>query len=142
MKQLTPEQKHSILLEYSPRSPTHSFSALAARHGLGNAKSTVKSWYDRWDGTIESLQHKKGAGRPCALSAAQVARYILRPIRRANQQHRVIHYPQLLPPLNSILRRKIALRTLRKYGKQQAGIKKKRSTLRTPYECQFTTTPH
>ena len=64
MKQFSASTKHSILLEYTPHSPTHSFSELAARHGVAGGRSTIQTWHSRWDDTIASLQHKKGAGRP------------------------------------------------------------------------------
>src|SRR6185312_12901126 len=51
MPHLSAEAKHHILLEYSPRSPTHSLSALAARHSIAGGERTVRNWLQRWDGT-------------------------------------------------------------------------------------------
>ena len=95
MKQFTPEQKHSILLEYTPYSRHHSFSSLAVRHSVPGGKQTVHNWYQRWDGTIESLQRKPVSGRPRILTPAEVTRHVRLPIQRANRSFTRIHYPQI-----------------------------------------------
>lgn len=134
MKQLSAEAKHHILLQYSPRSPTHSFAALAARAGGGLDESTVRKWHARWNGTAQSLQRKAVTGRPRVLSAAQVTRHVLPSIRAANRKGVALHYTTLLPAVQRATGRRPALRTLRRYG-QQVGVKQKRSKKRTQGEC-------
>ena len=72
MKHFTPEQKHEILIEYQPYSRTHSFASLALRHGVHGGGRTVQNWYQRWDGTVGSLQQREGAGRPNILTPTEV----------------------------------------------------------------------
>jgi len=97
MKQFTPEQKHEILIEYSPRSTTHNFAALAHRHAVAGGGRTIRNWFARWDGSVASLQHAKGAGRPRSLTAEEVQRHIIAPIRRKNRTHQPILYSELQP---------------------------------------------
>lgn len=139
MKQFTAEQKHEILIEYQPCSPTHSFSALAARHAVPGGKMTINNWYHRWDGTIESLKHKKGGGRPSILTRAQVMRHIAPRIRSSNRHHVPIVYPRLLPAINAATSNSMSLRTLERYGKKILNAKPKHGQRRTADECEYTT---
>jgi transposase len=136
MKQLTAEQKHSILLEYSPRSTTHSFATLAARHGVTGGRRTVENWHQRWDGTPQSLQHRKGAGRPRMLTSREVEQHVRAPILRANRAHKPVHYSALLPPLQQKTGKQLTLRTLQRYGKKEVGARQKRGKKRTTEESE------
>lgn len=133
MKQLSPEAKHHILLQYRARSPTHSFVALAARAGGGLDASTVRKWHQQWDGTVQSLQRKPVPGRPRALSAAQVTRHVLPRIRAANRRGEALHYPTLHTSVQQATGKQLSLQTLRRYG-AAVGVKQKRSKKRTKDE--------
>jgi hypothetical protein len=134
MAQLSSQTKHHILLEYRPHSPTHSFSALAATHGVAGGKRTIMRWHKQWNGTAQSLEHRKGAGRPRVLSRVQVTRHVRTPILAANRSHRPIHYTSLLPKAQQKTHKQISIRTLRRYGQQQLHVKQKHTTKRTADE--------
>jgi hypothetical protein len=136
MKQFPPEQKHSILLEYSPHSRTHSFAALAVRHGVAGGEQTIRRWHQQWDGTAASLQRKEGGGRPRALDRREVQQHIHTPILRANRAHKAIHYPTLLPPLHQKMGKEVSLRTVQRYGKEELRVKQKRGKKRTAEESE------
>jgi hypothetical protein len=136
MKQFTPEQKHEILLEYQPRSTTHSFPALAARHGVKGGADVVRRWHQQWNGSAASLQHKKGAGRPRILTPAEVQHHIATPIRRKNRAHQPVHYNQLQPTVEQNTGKSVSVQTIRRYGKEEIGAKQKQGKKRTANECQ------
>jgi hypothetical protein len=138
MPHLDSNTKHHILLEYSANDRTRSFSALAARHGVRGGRATVHGWYRRWDGTAASLEEKSRPGRPRLLSTAQVRRHLQPRVRAANRQHRAIHYPDLLPALINQTHTSLSLRTLRRYGRQELGIKQRRCKKRTLDESKCT----
>ncbi len=140
MKQFAPEHKHSILLEYTPRSTTHSFAALAARHGVAGGERVVRRWHQQWDGTARSLQHKAGAGRPRALNRREVQQHVRTPILRANRAHKAVHYSQLLPQVQQKTGKDLSARTLRRYGKEELGAKQRRGKKRTAEESECTHT--
>jgi transposase len=145
MKQFTPEQKHEILLEYSPRSATHSLAALALRHAVKGGRRTIENWLARWDGTAASLQHAKGAGRPRSLTPAEVQRHITAPIRRKNRAHQPARYTELQPALEQRTGKQVSLQTIRRYGKEEAGGRLKHGKKRTAEErasVQRTDEPH
>jgi transposase len=140
MSHLSAEVKHHILLEYSPRSPTHSFSALAARHAIPGGRQTVQQWHARWDGTARSLERRVGSGRERTLSSRQVQQHVRAPILRANRAHRVVHYTQLLPSVRQKSGTEVSLRTLQRYGREELGAKQKHTKKRTAEESECTHT--
>ena len=99
MSELTPALKHHILQQYLPHSHENSFSALAARYNVKGGRRTVQRWLARWDGTPSSLEHKRGAGRPRLLSAAEVNENIHGPIPERNRSHHAVHYTDLVDPV-------------------------------------------
>ena len=135
MKHLTPDQKQEILREYSPRSTTHSFAALAHRHAVAGGGRTIQNWFARWDGTAASLQHAKGAGRPRSLTAEEVQRHIITPIRRKNRAHQPVHYSELQPAVEEQMGKQVSSRTIRRYGKEEGGGRVTRGKKRTAEEC-------
>lgn len=137
MKQFTPEQKHEILLEYQPFSSTHSFSALALRHNVSGGMSTVKKWFDQWNGTIISLQRKKGGGRPRILTPTQVKRHIQPRIRSKNRSHTPVTNVSLLPQVQSATHKHMSIRTLQRYTKKDLHTTVVHGKKRTSEECKF-----
>lgn len=138
MKQLTAKHKHSILMEYCPYTPSNSFTALAARTGGGLTQSTIQRWYQRWDGTPASLERKPVSGRPRVLSRAQAARHIRPRIRSANRNARAIHYTDILAPVRAATDKKVSLRTLQRYGKEELHVTQKQTKKRTAAERKCT----
>ena len=138
MSHLSAEVKHAILLEYTPRSATHSFAALAARHAVEGGADVVRHWHDRWDGTLQSLEEKQRAGRPRALSSEQVEEYIRAPIAAANAVHRAVHYPTVAAEAREATGVEVSLRTVQRYGKEELGAKKGKGKKRTADEREYT----
>lgn len=140
MQHFSAEAKHHILLEYAPSDTTHTFAALANRHAIAGGKRTVQRWHQRWDGTPASLQRKPGTGRARALSAAQVRRHIAGPIRNSNRAARAVRYTELLPQVQAATGAQLSLRTLQRYGKEEAGGRSTRGKKRTAAESEHTHT--
>lgn len=136
MKQFDALQKHEILLEYVPRSATHSFSALAVRHSVAGGGEVIRRWHQRWDGTASSLYHRKGAGRPRILTHAQVKRHIAPRIRSKNRSHIPVVYPQLLPLVTAATEKSMSLRTMERYGKVDLLAQPIHGKKRTAEECE------
>lgn len=92
---------------------------------------------EQWNGTITSLQHKKGAGRPRLLSSTQVNNYIRMPIKNKGRVHLDLHYTQLLPVVRQKSGTQVSLRTLQYYGQRDVKGKEKHTIKRTSIECQL-----
>jgi transposase len=138
MKQLTAEAKHEILREYRSDSPAHSFAALARRHAVAGGRDVLRRWYARWNGTAASLQRGPQPGRPHSLTAAEVQHHITTPIRRKNRAHAPVHYTDLVTSVREGTGKKVSLRTVQRYGKEEAKGKMKHGKKRTADERQCT----
>ena len=146
MPHLTPSAKHHILLEYSPRSATRSFAALARRHAVKGGARTVQRWHQRWDRTARSLEHKSGTGRPRVLSSAQVSRHVRAPILAANRAHRAVHYTDLLESVKERQAKRSASRlcaaTARRSAQPSRDTAKREQQTRVSTHAHETTSEH
>ena len=61
---------------------------------------TVKRWFDRYDGTIASLQQRPRSGRPPILNQRQVGQLIVDTVRSHNRLAHVVHYPEIARCIN------------------------------------------
>lgn len=138
MKQFSPDAKHHILLEYSPRTRGRSFASLAAKHAVAGGWRVVHRWHQQWDGTPQSLKHKSVPGRPRALSRAEVNKHVRGPILRANRAHTAISYTELLPQVRQTTGKEVTIQTLRRYGKKELKARDKCTNKRTADESKST----
>ena len=137
MSELTPALKHHILMQYLPHSHENSFSALAARYNVKGGRRTIQRWLARWDGTPSSLEHKRGAGRPRLLSAAEVNENIRAPILERNRSHQAMHYTDLVDPIRERTGKNVALRTIQRYGEKILRARDKTTRTCTENECTY-----
>jgi hypothetical protein len=140
MKQFTPQQKHSILTHYRARSAGQNADDIAALHRVKGGRRVINQWLRRWDGTARSLERRAVSGRPRALSKVQVTRHVAAPIRNSNRAARAVRYPQLLPQVRAATGTEVSLRTLQRYGKEEAGGRKTSGKKRTADERACTCT--
>lgn len=84
---------------------------------------------------MASLDRRAGAGRKVKLNSKQINQYITNPIRRANQMHVAIHYPELMKSIHEKVRADVSVQTIRRYGKEKAGIKGVSTIKKTKEEC-------
>ena len=134
MKQPTPEQKHSVLTHCAARRDGETVEHILALHDVCASTRAVRKWRQQWNGTIASLQRQPTSGRPRVLSKAQVTRHITAPIRNANRAARAVRYTKLLPQVQAATQTDVSLRTLRRYGKEEARGHKTRGKKRTAEE--------
>jgi transposase len=113
---------------------------IAALHGAHVSRQTIWNWQRRWRGTARSLEHKAVSGRPRVLSSRQVQQHVRAPILRANRAHRSVRYTKLLPQVQRATGTQMSLRTLRRYGKEEARGHKTRGVKRTAEESECTRT--
>jgi transposase-like protein len=130
----TPQFKHNILMEYVAGSRTHGFAALARRYGIPGGASTLSKWYSHWDSTPHSLERREGSGSRTLLTPEQVQRYIVRPIRRKNQEHVAISYPELKENIEEKIGHSISVRSIRRHGREEGGIRYGTTQPRTEQE--------
>lgn len=137
MPQLTPKQKHDILTIYSQNKHIHSFESLAHQYNIKGGKILLSRWYHQWNGTPQSLERKRGSGRPTILTSAEVRDTIQLPIRNKNRASVPVHYPDLLPSITEKTGKKISLTTIKRIGHDQLGARQKRTNKRTAIESKY-----
>lgn len=130
----SPDFKHFILSQYQPNSRSHGFNALSRFPGVGVSATTIENWYSSWDGTPQSLERKAGSGRPRVLTRAETAHQILSRVRAANRRHEAVHYTSIKPSIEAATGKSISLRTIQRYGREDAGIRDHRTKKRTVAE--------
>jgi hypothetical protein len=140
MPHLDANTKHHILLEYSPHARDKSFAALALRHHVAGGARTVQRWHSRWDGTPQPLEERERSGRPRVLSKTEVTRHMTAPIRNSNRAARPVRYPKLLQQVQAATDKQLSLRTLQRYGHEEAGGRQTRGKKRTAQESKSTQT--
>ena len=140
MTHLTPQHKHSILLEYQQRSRHHSFAALARRHGIAGGKQVLIKWHAAWDGTAASLEEQPHPGRPRILNAQEVQRYVAPGIRAKNRNAQRVHYTDIQPVVSKRTGKHVSLRTIERYGKEELHGRSTRGKKRTADESESTHT--
>ena len=138
MKQPTPEQKHGILTHYAARREGETLKQILALHDVAASRQSVAAWQRQWNGTIASLQRKPVSGRPRILTHAEVRRHVTAPIRNANRAAHAVRYTKLLPQVQAATLTDVSVRTLRRYGKEEAGAHMTRGKKRTAEESECT----
>lgn len=138
MPHLTPQQKHDILMLYSPRNRGHSFEALAQQYNIKGGKKVLENWYHQWTGKPKSLERKVGSGRHKLLTSKQVKDLIQIPIRNKNRSCVPVHYPEIRSSVIEKTGENISLSTIQKIGKNILGAKQKRTNKRTAVESKHT----
>ena len=134
MTKFTPRFKQEVLRQYVAGDHGHSFDALARRFHIPGGRRAVSSWHRQWNGTPLSLERKPGSGRRALLTPTQVARLIVKPIRRCNRNHVAVEYPQLLESVEQELGHPVSLRTLQRYGREEGKVHCESTIPRTPEE--------
>ena len=62
------DKKQEILQEYQPGVRGKGFKALAKQYEIKSGHKTIRNWYQKWDGTKESLEKESGGDRRSILS--------------------------------------------------------------------------
>lgn len=135
MGKYSPLFKHNILTQYIPHQRKNGFDSLAHRFNINSGGKTIKRWYDRWNGTVASLERSVGSGRTTIMKSNDMKKYITTPIRRKNKKNEAVHYSTLQSAIRSKYSNSISSRSIRRYGKERLGIRKKKTKKCTTLEC-------
>jgi hypothetical protein len=135
MVKYSSDLKQLILQQYSPNRHGFGFHSLATRYKIKGGAQIIKNWYDRWDGTINSLERRAGSGCTTLMNSREMKQYIATPIRQKNKKHQAIHYSTLYQKVKTKFKKQIALRTIQHYGKKRLGVKSKRTKKHSTLEC-------
>jgi transposase len=133
--------KQAVLEYYQNNKSTESFASVAKKFNIQSGKKTVFRWYQRWNGTAQSLKQRARSGRPRVLNKSQVYHTIATPINESHKHARPIHYTDLIQSVQQKTHTHCSLRTIQRIG-QQNDFKQKRTHKRSFYESNLYTHTH
>jgi transposase len=119
--------KHNVLTEYRPGVYGFEFKSLAKRFKIKGGHKLIMHWYRQWDGTVESLNQKLKGGRPRTMTKKEVKLYILDFVNMMNNQYKPVNYKMVQLHIEASLDKKVPLSTIQRYGKEECGIKCKKT---------------
>ncbi|CAF1480254.1 unnamed protein product [Rotaria sordida] len=121
----TRQFKHNVLQEYRPGIYSYGFKALAKRFKIKGGHKLIMSCYRRWNGGVDSLKPTSKGCRSHTMTRQQVRHYILEFVGLMNNKYVAVDYNVSQEHIESVLKRKVPIRTIRRYGKE-CGIKWKK----------------
>ncbi|CAF1027512.1 unnamed protein product [Rotaria sp. Silwood1] len=125
--------KQRVIEYYLQNQPNLSFRFVAKFFHIHGDHATVKRWFDRYDGTILSLQQQMRSGRPQILNQEEIDQFITRVICSHNRMSRSIKYSKIMDLIHQKTKLNISTRTVQRYGKKN-GIKSRKMIKRTAKE--------
>lgn len=128
----TPAFKHSVLEEYKRNTRGAGFEALAKRFKVKGGPGVIARWFDRWDGTVESLHPYHRGGRPPALSEAQAQEHIHDFVQQERKEGNTVTWIDVQRQVKEETKMDVPISTLRNYG-HAAGVWMKRTREVTEY---------
>jgi hypothetical protein len=116
--------------------------SLSQQYNIKGGSKTMSRWLQQWDGSPESLERREGSGRHTILTPQEVKDTIQLPIRNKNRSFKLVHYTDLLPSVTQKTGKEISVETIRRIGREQLGVKQKRTKKRTAQERKQTQHTH
>ncbi len=123
--------KQEVVNYYITHQPHISFQAVATLFHIKGGHRTVSRWYKRRN----SLETKPRSGRPTILNQDEINTHIGTKMLRKNRQPTAVHYTDIIDDVKKNTRKEISLPTIRRYGYDRLGIRKKKTSKRTSQEC-------
>jgi len=126
------DKKQEILQEYQPGVRGKGFKALAKQYEIKSGHKTIRNWYQKWDGTKESLEKESGGDRRSILSEKEKKSLIVGFIRKRARTD-AANYREVQENIESKSGKKLAGRSVRRLGKE-LGAQSKKTKRKTPTE--------
>jgi transposase len=128
--------KQLVVEYYLQDQPNVSFQFVGKIFQINGGHVTLKQWFDRYDGTIVSLQQRYRSGRPRILSKRQVNQLVTKIVYSHNRLSRPINYKKITNSIRQKTNTNVSIRTVRRYGKN-SGIKQRKTIKRTYGESEY-----
>jgi transposase len=126
------DKKQQILQEYQPGVRGKGFKSLAKRYRIESGHKTIRKWYQKWDGTKESLKKESGGDRRSILSEKEKKTLIVGFINKRAKKD-AANYREVHENIESKTGKKIAVKSVRRLGKE-LGSTSKKTKRKTPNE--------
>ena len=118
------DKKQEILQEYQPKVRGKGFKSLGKRYKIKGGHKTIRKWYQKWDGTKESLKKESGGDRRSILSEKEkktlISGFVNKRAKKDAADYREVH-----ENIESKTGKKISVKSVRRLGKELGAVSKK-----------------
>lgn len=111
----TAEFKQSVLEQYRPRVYGSGFEALATDFNIAGGGRLVWEWYQKWDGSVESLVARHAGGKRPLLEADQQEQHVAKFVTRNNRQRQPVQVVDVVDNIKRATDTIVAPRTANDY---------------------------
>ncbi len=108
---------------------------IAKRFKIKGGHKLIMRWYRQWDDTVDSLNPKPKGCRARTMTTQEVKHHILDFVELMNSKRIPVNYKIMYLHVESSLGRKVPLRNIKRYGKEECGINCKRTHELTLHDC-------
>ncbi|CAF4043128.1 unnamed protein product [Rotaria sp. Silwood1] len=112
--------KQCIIEYYLQNQPNVSFRSVAKVFHIHGGHATVKRWFNKYDGTILSLQQQKCSRRPPILNQEQIDQFITRVVRSHNHMPCSINYNKTTYLIRQKTKSNISVRRVQHCGRRMS----------------------
>ncbi len=119
--------KQNLLEEYHRGVFGSGFKSLVKRFKIKGGHKLIMHWYRQCNGTVQSLNSRSKGGRPRTLTKNEVKLYVLDFVRMMNNKFKTVNYRMIQSNIESSLDKKVPLSTIKRYGKQECGLRSKKT---------------
>jgi transposase len=137
-EQHTPEFKRKVVAEYQPGIRGRGAMALAKRFRIKH-HSIIQKWVKESNSGNDSLEKKTHSNRKRKLSEKEIDQYVKQVVVKKNKERRHVDYKMVQEAVKRGTGKEIAMRTLRRYGRDVGGITGKQTSRKLDVEgiCLF-----
>jgi len=108
---------------------------IAKHFKIRGGHKLIMRWYRQWDDTVDSLNSKPKGCRARTMTKQEVKHHILDFLELMNSKRIPVNYKMMYAHVESSLSRKVPLRDIKRYGKEECGINCKRTHELTLRDC-------
>jgi hypothetical protein len=111
----TAEFKQFVLEQYRAHVYGSGFEALAGHFNIAGGGKLVWEWYQRWDGSVESLVARHAGGKRPLLEAAQQEQHVAKFVTDSNRQRQPVQVADVVDNIQHETSTVVAPRTANDY---------------------------
>lgn len=119
--------EHNVLQGYRPGIYGSGLKSLAKKFQIKDGHKLIQRWYRQWNGTVESLNPKAKGSRPRTLTENEMKHNVSDFVSMMNEEFKPVNYRMVQTHIVESLNKKVPLSTIQRYGREEYGLKWKKS---------------
>jgi hypothetical protein len=133
----SPHLIQTILKDYKRGVKGHGFEALAKKYNVKGGRKLIRIWYEKWDGTEESLEKHSGGDRRSILSPDEKKKHVSDFITKSSKVEAVV-YSEVQENVKRKTGVDASITSVKRWGKSaKMSSKKRKRTLKSEGSASF-----